>query len=157
MATPRSSKNATTNIKSAKSAAGSAPAANSPGRSGSSVTLSARTCIEMVPKLSDPQLDYEIQYLHTLDPSWTCKATSIRGKRDNLLKHLNKSLQIEMDKTIDNFASILKSISCAVECATETVRDITAGALELIDGAKERHSEGDQSQTTPSGKHVFWC
>ena len=108
MATPHhpTSKDTPTRRNTLTAASGSAPGAKLPGRSGPSVSLSARTCLEFLPQLDETQLDYEIKYLQTLDPTWTCKATKFKGKQDVLRKHLNKTLHFEMGKTIEKLSKI---------------------------------------------------
>ncbi len=123
-------------------ASGSAPGANTTGGSGPGVsstrgpTFSVRTCLELIPGLTDQQVEFEFKYLQTQDSSFTSKATKPKTKRDALLKYFNKSLYTEIDNTVDQFSSLLKSFSCAVETAVTAVRDITNGALDTISDAK---------------------
>ncbi len=146
---PTTSNPSTPSTTTSTAASGSAPGALLPGGSASSVsrsstprlTLSAHTCITLLPTLTPEQVNFELQYLQSLDPDWSCTARNIVGKREALHKHLVDGLITEMSDTVDKFNSIYNSFSCAVKLAEETVLDITNGALELIDGAKAKQTD----------------
>ncbi len=102
------------------------------------LTFSAHTCISLLPTLTPEQVNFELQYLQSLDPDFSCTARNIVGKREALRTHLVDGLVAEMSDSVDKFNSIYNSFSCAVKLAEETVLDITKGALDAITGAKSK-------------------
>ena len=106
---------------------GSAPGSKLPGASGSSVslgycyTLSSRTCLAILDKLDETQLDYEIKHIRTFDPSFVSKAKNKQSKLNLIRNLLNNSLKLECNNILDSYNALLNSVSCAAERAETLV------------------------------------
>ena len=124
-------------------ASGSAPGASFPGGSGSSpsrFTFSARTCLELLPKMSPTQVNNEVQFLDSINPDWCTNKPprTLEAKRDALRDYLTNNLFADMDNTVNNYLTLVNSFSCTVKSAEEAIVDITKGALDLLDGARKQ-------------------
>ena len=120
---------------------GSAPGSISHGGSGkggekswevvleSSVPLyvfSARTCLELLPTLSNTQVEAEIKHLQALDASVHARLTNkstIQKKCEILHKSLADSLIKEVDKIVNKYSLFVENISRAVEGANKKIEE----------------------------------
>ena len=105
---------------------GSAQESTTPGASGSSVsrqgyTLSARTCLAVLDKLDETQLDYELKFIKTRYPSFQPKAKNKQSKLDLIKSLINKTLKLECNSILDSYNALLNSVSCAAERAETLV------------------------------------
>ena len=90
-------------------------------------TFSARTCLELLPLLSEAQIDHEFNYLLTLDPSAkTCRQRYPKSevKSDILHKKLTRELCCEIDKIVRNYDSLILNFSYAVDTAQKHVAEL---------------------------------
>ena len=97
------------------------------GLSGSTVhTFSARTCLELLPNLSDDQIETEIKHLRALHPSinFRTRNPSLEAKRDLLHKSLTNSLCHEVDSIVNNIDLLLDNISRSVKVSQKHVVDV---------------------------------
>ena len=158
------------------SSSGSAPGDPLHGWSGPSVSnylpsLSAKTCLILLPKLDNDQLIEEIKYLKSTFPDWTPKRDlrSRESKLEVLRAHLTKTLFSQFEDTVDKFSSLLTEFSCAVSHATTVVKEAAGDtASRRRDGDHEPSStdlphahtysgteqETDRSTTTVSYTHL---
>ncbi|MCP4262086.1 MAG: alpha-ketoglutarate-dependent dioxygenase AlkB [Planctomycetes bacterium] len=121
--------------------------------SGHIPTLSAKTCLIVLPSLSDEQLKHEIQYLQSLYPQWRPNKTDLNNKAKKveiLRQHLQKTLFVQFDNTVDKLSSLLDDFSCAVETAKTVVKDVTDGAMDAVTKARAEINAQRVSNTTQS-------
>ena len=91
-------------------------------------TFSARTCLDLLPLLSDEQVDREIKHLLALDPTSTLLRTrfpSSELKKDSLFKSLTKTLCCEVDKISSNFDTVISNFSCSLREAQSHIDQLT--------------------------------
>ena len=91
-------------------------------------TFSARTCLDLLPLLSDEQVDREIKYFLALDPTSTLLRTrfpSSELKKDSLFKTLTKILCYEVDKIASNFDTVISNFSCSLREAQSHIDQLT--------------------------------
>ena len=88
--------------------------------------LTARTCLELLPTLTELQLDREVKYLQQLDPAINIRTRfpSNKIKQELLYNSLTTSLCSEVDKLIDNYNSLLSNISCTLDNAQKHVEEL---------------------------------
>lgn len=90
-------------------------------------TFSARTCIELLPHLSEAQIDTEIQHLRALHPNVkfrTRNPSNLEVKRDLLHKTLANSICQEIDCIVNNFDLLVNNISRSIKVAQQHVVDV---------------------------------
>ena len=148
---------------------GSAPGSTPLGGSGkgeeswevvleSSVPLyvfSARTCLELLPTLSNAQIETEIKHLQALDASIHARLTSkstVQKKREILHKTLADSLIKEVDKIVNKYDLLVANISRTIEGANKKID----AAQEYVEDLQQRttlppHHPAQREQTTPDG------
>ena len=99
------------------------------GGIGGILTFSARTCLELLPQLTEKQIDTEIKHIQALDPdiNFRTRSPTIDVKRDKLHKVLARSLCTEIDNIVKNYDTLISNISCAVEEAKQHVADVASG------------------------------
>ena len=90
--------------------------------------FSARTCLALLPYLTNEQVQTELNHLQAFDSSTLprLRATTIEGKRDILHKNLTKTLCHEVDSIANNYNLLIKSISCTIGDAQRHLEDTTA-------------------------------
>ena len=112
---------------------------------GSDVPLyvfSARTCLELLPALSNAQIDAEFKHLQALDASVHVRLTSkstILKKREILHKSLADSLIKEVDKIVNKYSLFVENISRTVEGANKKID----AAQVYIDELQQRTTHTD--------------
>ena len=93
----------------------------------SAPTFSARTCLDLLPFLTEEQIDYEIKHFSAIDPTLGLLRTrfpNIDTKRDLLSKSLTKSLCKEVTKIVENFDQITLNISYALHKANKHIAEV---------------------------------
>ena len=92
-------------------------------------TFSARTCLDLLPLLTDDQVDREIKHFLALDPSSNLLRTrfpSAEHKKDSLYKSLTKTLCSEVDKISNNFDSLISNFSHSLQEAQSHIDELTS-------------------------------
>jgi hypothetical protein len=107
------------------------------------LTFSARTCLELLPGLTEEQVETEFKHLAALDSSVVCryKRPTANHKRDVLYAQLAKSLCREVDTIVDNFDVLLATISRSVSDASKHVD-------EQMQGWESQPAAASQSEDT---------
>ena len=94
---------------------------------GDGFRFSARTCIAILPLLTEEQLDKEISYLMKYNPTAIShlRIKGVEGKREHLKNHLSSTLCTEIDKIVTNYDELLSSISGTLGNAGKKLGDYT--------------------------------
>ena len=89
-------------------------------------TFSARTCIELLPLLTDAQIDTEVNHLRALHPDikFRMRHPNVDAKRDLLHKTLAKSLCQEVDSIVSNFDLLFQNISRSIKVTEKHVEEV---------------------------------
>ena len=131
---------------------GKTPGPLSPGGLGidGGFTFTARTCVELLPKLSKSQLDREIKQLLALDSTVHEKLTmpqtrssnskpelTSSRKRDILREYLTGTLSNEVDKIVDKLDLLAESVNRSLEKAEKKLEDTTEHLKEIVETQRE--------------------
>jgi alkylated DNA repair dioxygenase AlkB len=110
--------------------------------------LSAKTCLELLPKLSEKQITSEIAILETLDATIhhklaisTRSANVTERKRDLLRTALRDSLSTQVDSIVDKYDSLARSICRSLEEADRKLEDTAEELNRLIERHRVRQEQ----------------
>ena len=117
--------------------------------------FSARTCLELLPTLSNVQVEAEIKHLQALDASVHARLTArsaVQKKREVLHKTLTDSLIKEVDKIVNKYDLLVENISRTIEGANTKLE----AAQEYVKDFQQRtslplHHPAEQEQSTAEG------
>ena len=78
---------------------------------GDGFRLSAKTCLAMLARLDDLEVEQEIEYLNAYYPDIAnrTRLQGIEAKRNFLEKNLNSTFHVESNKIVSNFNLLLES------------------------------------------------
>ena len=122
------------------------------------ITFSARTCLELLPKLTKEQVDTEYKHLAALDSAVVhrYKQPNTEHKRDMLYATLAKSLCREVDTIVNNFDDLLGTICRTVSDASKHVHEQMQGRdFPTVAATQAEDSAAHREHPDASGKTIL--
>ena len=113
--------------------------------------FTARTCLELLPYISNPQVENEIKHLRALDAGVHAKLldrSTINDKRDLLHSSLTNSLMLQIDTVVNKYDSLLESISRKVESTEKKLDEAQQKMTQRMTEAQQQVEELLQTPIT---------
>ena len=127
---------------------------------GSSVpvyVLSARTCLEVLPTLSNTQIETEIKHLQALDASihsLVTDKTDIDSKRDLLHKSLTQTLIKEVDTIVSKYDLLFQSLHRCTQNAKLQLNEAESYVAEMQQTTSRLSDEDTPKQILKAGSNL---
>ena len=125
---------------------------------GQGYTFSAKTCLELIPKMSDKQINAEVAILETLDltvpEALSSKVTrshnTIERKREVLQAMLRDTLSNQVNTIVNKYDSLAHSICRSLEEAEKKLEDTTQELNRLLADHQSRNELVEIQAPPPS-------